>query len=295
MSKLGIVIVNYNSTDFLLKCLESIYRETCDTSFHVTVVDNASACQDFQGIADRYPNLDLLRNSHNLGFSVACNRGIRHHPAEFYLLLNPDCLIEDQAVDKSLAFLESTPEAGIVGCRVNNPDGTLQLACRRSIPRPLAAFYRFTGLSLIFPRSKRFAAYNLSYLSDDEISEVEAVSGSYLLFRHDILETAGFLDESFFLYGEDLDFCLRVTQNGWKVLYFPEAHVTHFKGASSSREVRQSNTHFYKAMETFYRKHFFPRATHLERLLVLTGIRLLHLTRLLLHLIWREKEVGSRY
>lgn len=295
MTVLGIIIVNYNSTDFLARCLESIHGTISQTQFHVTVVDNASVDQNFDGIRNRYPKLDILQNDQNLGFSTACNRGVRNHPARFYLLLNPDCIVENEAIDKTVAFLESTPDAGIVGCRVNHPDGSLQLACRRSIPRPSVAFYRFSGLSLLFPRSRRFGAYNLSYLREDEISEVEAVSGSYLMFRDEILKTVGALDERFFLYGEDLDFCLRATQSGWKVYYFPEAQVTHFKRASSSREVRQSNYHFYKAMEIFYRKHFYSQANLLERFLVLGGIRLLHLTRLFRSGILGEKEVGSKY
>jgi len=274
MSSLGIVIVNYNSTDFLQDCLQSIFAQTRVSPIHTVVVDNASDDQDFTGFEKAFPDTHFILNDANYGFSTACNQGIRYRVADSYLLLNPDCVIEDSAIDRTLNFLAQNPEVGIAGCRVNNPDGTLQLASRRRIPRPSVALGKLFGLSKVFPRSRRFAAYNYGDVDQNEAHEVEAVSGSFLMFRHEVLTAIGYLDESFFLYGEDLDFCFRATQKGWKIYYYPEAVITHFKRVSSTRHPRASNYHFHNAMEIFYRKHFSADSGPIEKAVVLLGIRL---------------------
>lgn len=279
MSAVTVVIVNYNANDFLHRCLDSLFENTAADSFEVVIVDNASTDQDFSKIEKEHPSVDIILNQQNLGFAVACNQGLEHLQSDYYLLLNPDCVVGESAVDRCVEFLNRDRSVGIVGCRVNNPDGTLQLACRRRIPRPSTAFYRFSGLTRLFPNSPRFGAYNLSYLSADESHEVEAVSGSFLMFRNQVYKETGGLDERFFLYGEDLDFCYRASLAGWKIFYCAEAETTHYKGISSKRDLERSTRHFYEAMETFYRKHFYPEATRLERLLIPAGIRLLYAAR----------------
>ncbi len=295
MTELTIVIVNYNATDYLDQCLESIARETQRCRYRVVVVDNASTDQDTAILKENHPTIDLICNQTNLGFATACNQGIRLRPSSHYLLLNPDSLILDQAIDRSLEFLSSRPDAAIVGCRVLNPDGTLQLASRRSIPRLSTALYRFFRLSLLFPRSKVLARYNLTFLDEDSVHAVEAVSGSFLMFRAALLEGDGFLDESFFLYGEDLDFCYRALQKGWKVLYYPGAKITHFKRRSSHQRTRKSTYHYYEAMGIFYRKHYAARSNPLKNALVLAGIQLLYWSVLLKTAITGRKDVGSPY
>jgi GT2 family glycosyltransferase len=293
--KLSIVIVNYNSTDHLLRCLVSVYAETIRIPLSVVVVDNASDDSgSLAGLTDRFPGLEIIKNQVNVGFSTACNQGIRQAPAEYYLLLNPDSLILDRAIERSIEFMQGDASIGILGCRVENPDGTLQRACRRSIPRPAVALYRFSGLAALFPGSPRFAAYNYSYQPDDSTHSVEAVSGSFLLFRREVLETGGYLDEAFFLYGEDLDFCLRASRAGWEIVYYPGARITHIKRGSSSRRPKESNYHFYNAMRIFYRKHFAGEASIVERALVLGGIRLMYLGSCVRQRILGVEEVGSR-
>ncbi|HUV13109.1 MAG TPA: glycosyltransferase family 2 protein [Acidobacteriota bacterium] len=293
MSSLGIVIVNYNSTDYLQKCLQSIFAQTSTSPVHTVVVDNASDDQDFAGLEKAFPDTHFILNEENYGFSTACNQGIRYQAADFYLLLNPDCVIEDSAIDRTLNFLIQHPEVGIAGCRVNNPDGTLQLACRRRIPRPSVALGKLFGLAKIFPRSQRFAAYNYGDLDQNVAHEVEAVSGSFLMFRHEVLAAIGDLDESFFLYGEDLDFCFRAAQAGWKVYYYPGAAITHFKRVSSTRSPKASNYHFHNAMEIFYRKHFSADSGPIERFTVLRGIRLKYWWSRLRLAVSVEPQVGS--
>lgn len=292
MTDLAIIIVNYNSTDYLAKCIKSLHDSIDHIPFRVVVIDNASRDQDFSHFS-RYSSVKFILNQENVGFARACNQGIQQLDAKYFLLLNPDCVVHEGAIDHCLNFINDQTSIGILGCRVNNPDGSLQLACRRRIPRPAAAFYRFTGLSTLFPRSRRFGAYNLSYMEDDNPHEVEAVSGSFLLMRREVIETVGLMDEDFFLYGEDLDLCYRAHLGGWKIFYLPSAQVTHYKRVSSSRNAARANFHFYNAMKIFYDKHFAPEATFLERWLVRAGIQALYLARRTRNLITGE-EVGSR-
>jgi GT2 family glycosyltransferase len=242
---------------------------------------------------EAYPSVHFISNESNVGFATACNQGLRFKTADFFLLLNPDCIVLESAIDRTVGFLEQHPEAGIVGCRVNNPDGTLQLACRRRLPRPSVAATRLLGLGKLFPRSQNLSSYNYGELDDNQTHQVDAVSGSFLMFRSEVLDSAGYLDEDFFLYGEDLDFCFRVSQAGWKVFYYPGAQITHIKRGSSSRSPRKSNFHFHNAMAIFYKKHFAQNAGPLERFLVLGGIRLKYwLSRCRLFLS-RNPKVGS--
>ncbi len=292
--RLTVVIVAYNSEAYLDDCLESLYTQTAVPDLNVVVVDNASADRSiFRALQSRFADLSILFNSQNLGFAKACNQGIACFPADSYLLLNPDCVVLNNAVGKCLSFLESKPEIGILGCRVQNPDGSLQLACRRSIPRPSIAFYRFTGLSRLFPRSRRFGRYNYTYLDDRQPHPVEAVSGSFLMFRSALTDSIGLLDETFFLYGEDLDFCYRATLTGWTVYYYPHAAVTHHKRKSSSQDPAVNNFHFYNAMKIFYRKHYRAGAGALKNRAVLLGIDCLYWLTLVRNRLFRRADVGS--
>ncbi len=294
MKSLNIVIVNYNSSDYLERCLRSVRSQTAMDDLRVTVVDNGSKDADWSLLRGRHPEVSFILNPRNLGFSVACNQGIRACPARFYLLLNPDTLILDSAIDKTLAYLEARPRVGIAGCRVKNPDGTLQLASRRSIPRPSTALFRLLGLSRLFPKSRLLAGYNLTYLDEDQTHPVEAVSGSFLMFRHELLEEIGGLDEDFFLYGEDLDFCRRALDRGWAVHYFAGASVIHFKRRSSSRDVEAANRHYYDSMKIYYRKHFASQSGRLKNAAVLAAIDVLRHGKRLAQAVTGKREVGSR-
>ncbi len=294
-NRLTVVVVAYNSADYLEECLESLYVQTAVPDFKVVVVDNASADRSiFPALKSRFPDLSVLLNSDNLGFAKACNQGVTCFPASYYLLLNPDCVVLNNAVGKCLDQLESKPEIGILGCRVQNPDGSLQLACRRTIPRPSVAFYRLAGLSRLFPHSRRFGRYNYTYLDDRESHPVDAVSGSFLMFRSEVTEAIGLLDEMFFLYGEDLDFCYRTMRAGWTVYYYAEAAVTHHKRRSSSQDPDANNFHFYNAMKIFYRKHFAGNGGQLRNGAVLLGIDCLYRLALLRNRLFGRRDVGSQ-
>ena len=190
----------------------------------------------------------------------------------YVLLLNSDCFVQPDTLQLTARFLDCHPDAGVVGARLRLRDGTLDLACRRAFPTPAGAFWKLAGIARRFPANPRFAQYNLTFLDPDKISEVDAVSGAYMLVRLSAIDDAGLLDEAFFMYGEDLDWAYRIKQRGWKVYYDPEAEALHYKGSSSSRQSYRMILHFYHAMYVFHRKHYAPDMVPPLRWLIVLGI-----------------------
>lgn len=195
-----------------------------------------------------------------------------HFPCDHVLFLNPDTVLPDHALEDTVRFLEEHPDAGIVGPRVVKPDGTLDLACRRSFPTPASSFFKLTGLSKLLPNSKLVSRYNLTYLGDDETAEVDSVMGAYMLVRGRALEQAGLFDERFFMYGEDLDLAFRIKERGWRVFYYPDVRVLHHKGASSRKQSGRSIREFYRAMHTFYQKHYAESKPGIINAVITLGI-----------------------
>jgi GT2 family glycosyltransferase len=195
-------------------------------------------------------------------------------PCDYVLFLNPDTVLPPNALSRTVGFMEARREAGIMGPKVVKLDGTLDLACRRSFPTPSSSLFKLTGVSKLFPRSRLVARYNLTYLSDDEMAEVDSVMGAYMLVRAEALEEAGLFDERFFMYGEDLDLAFRIKARGWKVFYYPAVEVLHHKGASSRKQSERSIREFYRAMQVFYHKHYAPHSNGLVNAVVGLGIRL---------------------
>ncbi len=288
---LGIVIVNYNTRDLLRRCLETVFASE-GVSFRLCVVDNASTDGSAAMVARDFPQAHLIANEENLGYPAANNQGLRamgfergqRGEARYALLLNPDTELPPDALAKMTAFLDAHPEAGIAGPRLVRPDGSLDLACRRAFPSPEVSFYRLTGLSRLFPRSRRFGRYNLTYLPEDETAEVDSVVGAYMQVRAEAIEQVGLLDESFFMYGEDLDWAFRVKAAGWKVYYYPEVTVLHVKRASSRRSGR-AQVEFWRAMEVFYRKHYEAQTPRPVHWLIIAAIRA--------KLAWTQWRVGK--
>jgi N-acetylglucosaminyl-diphospho-decaprenol L-rhamnosyltransferase len=193
-------------------------------------------------------------------------------PCDYVLFLNPDTILPDNALEVTVGFMEQNRRAGIVGPRVIKPDGSLDLACRRSFPTPASGLFKLAGLSKLFPKSRAFARYNLTYLSEDQTAEVDSVMGAYMLVRAETMAQAGLYDERFFMYGEDLDLAFRVKERGWKVYYHPAVEVLHHKGASSRKQSERSIREFYRAMHIFYRKHYAEQYNALVNALVKAGI-----------------------
>lgn len=269
---LSIIIVNYNAGRLLKECIDSIYKESVATSFDVWVVDNSSQDDSIAMVKEYFPEVKVIENRSNLGFSRANNIVISRTNSDCILLLNPDTVVIDHAIEKMVQFMIDHPKTGLCGCKVLNQDGTLQRASRRSIPTPGIAFFRLTGLSRLFPKSKIMAKYNLTYLDPNETHEVDAVSGACMMIKRKVIDDIGMLDERFFMYGEDLDLCLRAKKAGWAVMYYPGAEIVHHKGKCSKSNSRKATLEFYRAMWLFHNKHFADHYSPITNFFIYTGI-----------------------
>jgi len=252
---LTIIIVNYNVKDFLLQCLRSIDLALRSIRGEVIVVDNHSIDGSVRYLEGLFPHVQFISLKKNLGFARANNLALERALGEFVLFLNPDTLLEERTLKVLLAYMRRCPKVGMCGCRVLNPDGTLQLACRRSYPTPWAAFCKVSGLQKLFPKSRLFAQYNQTFRSENETYFVDAISGSFMFGRAAALKQTRGFDTDYFMYGEDLDLCYRVSKAGWKIAYVPDTSVIHYKGASTRRSYLNKVAIFYGAMELFARKH----------------------------------------
>ncbi|MDQ7815422.1 MAG: glycosyltransferase [Melioribacteraceae bacterium] len=253
---LSIIIVNYNVKEFLLNLLQSIRNAMNNFAVEIIVVDNASDDGSIELLKEKYPDVKLIVNEKNVGFGAANNQALQIARGKYFLLINPDTIIKENTLNEMISFFRRTPDAGIAGCKVLNPDGTLQLACRRGFPGPWTSFTKVMGLSRIFPKSKLFARYNLTYLDENQTYEVDAVSGAFMMMRRELYEKIGGFDQQFFMYGEDLDLCYRSQKSGYKVYYLHTTEVIHFKGESTKRSSLDETKVFYNAMHLFVRKHF---------------------------------------
>ena len=253
---LSVIIVNYNVRQFLENALASIERALEGIEGEVFVVDNASGDGSADMVKTKFPRVCLIESSENVGFARANNMALRRARGAFILLINPDTVVQEDTFRIMLQFFADVPLAGIAGCRILNPDGSFQLPCRRSFPTPWVAFTKIFGLATLFPGSKLFGRYNLTYLSEDETYPVDAVSGSFMMVRREAYEKVGGLDESFFMYGEDLDWCYRIGMAGFRVYYVHTTKIIHFKGESTKRSDIDEIRLFYQAMQLFVRKHF---------------------------------------
>lgn len=279
---LHVVVVNFKTADMTTDAIRSVVASALPgRDLRLWIVDNGSQDGSADVLRSRFPDLRLIESERNLGFAGGNNLALREirllksHADlvdSFVLLLNSDVEVEPDAVATCLRFMEEHSGAGVVGPKVVLPNGTLDLACRRGFPTPLNAFWKLTGLSKRYPRSRRFAGYNLTYLDEDETAEVDSVGGAFMLVRMAAIEAAGLLDERFFMYGEDLDWSYRIKAHGWRVFYHPEARVTHLKSASARRQSRRMVYEFYRAMWLFHRKHYASRTFFLINWLVMIGI-----------------------
>lgn len=285
---MSVVIVNYNVREFLDQALRSLERATQDLAVEVFVVDNDSVDDSLEMVRTCYPDVHIIANQENVGFGKANNQAIRQAKGRYLFILNPDTVVQEDTLQTFVRFMDAHPEAGAVGCMMLNPDGTFARESRRAFPTPEVAFYRVSGLSRLFPKSRRFGRYNLTYLPRDQITEVDALSGACMFVRRAALyhtydaaqalqaqgddpdlrvaqgeaapeHGAGLFDEVFFMYGEDLDWCFRIQDAGWKIYYTPETQIIHYKGESTKKGELRYVRLFYGAMIIFIEKHFQGR------------------------------------
>lgn len=292
MLDLSVIIVNYNTKEKLRVCLRSVLASKTRFQYEVWVVDNASADYSKEMVSAEFPSVKLLDAGANLGYSKANNLAIRQSSGRYVLLLNPDVEVMQDSFEKMLGFMEQNSRAGIAGCRVEKPDGSLDLACRRSFPYPLSALFRLSGLSFLFPKSK-FSSYNLTYLPEDRVAEVDSVMGAFLLVSREVIGRIGLLDEDFFMYGEDLDWCFRAKAAGYGVFFAPVTKVIHYKGSSSKKVPALALREFHRAMVIFYDKHFAGDYPIVISWVVKTGIWLRYLLKSVSNALRREKYVSK--
>jgi len=272
--KISIIIVNYNVKYFLEQCLQSVHKAIEHMDAEVFVVDNNSVDRSVEMVAEKFPWVNLIANKENTGFSVANNQAMRIAKGAYFLLLNPDTIVEQDTFEKSVAFMDANPIAGGLGVKMVDGKGKFLPESKRSLPTPAVAFYKIFGLSKIFPKSKRFGAYHLGHLPENETNEADILAGAYMLMRKEALDKVGLLDETFFMYGEDIDLSYRLILGGYKNYYFPETRIIHYKGESTKKGSLNYVFMFYKAMIIFAQKHFSTKNAWLFSSLINTAIYL---------------------
>lgn len=270
--EISVIIVNYNVRQFLENALFSLKRAMEGLAGEIIVVDNASDDGSVEMLKEKFPDVVLIRNKRNVGFARANNIALQRARGRYFLLINPDTVVQEDTIRVMVSFFDENDDVGLAGCKILNPDGSFQLPCRRSFPTPWVSFTKTVGLSALFPRSRLFGRYNLTYLSPDETYPVDAVSGSFMMFSRRTYEQVGGLDETFFMYGEDLDYCYRVQKTGFKVFYVHGTKIIHFKGESTKRSDINEISVFHEAMRIFVKKHFGH--SFLLRLFLSLGITL---------------------
>jgi GT2 family glycosyltransferase len=270
---LSVIVVSYNCRLPLAACLSSLEAQRDELPLEVILVDNDSRDGTAYEVASRFPWVRLVVNRGNVGFARAVNTGLRFSRGEYLLVLNPDTVAPVGSIARAVHELERHPDVGMLGCKLVRPDGSFDHACKRGFPTVRSAIYYFTGLARAFPKSARFAQYTAAHLSVDEAGPVDAVNGAFMLVRRAAAEDVGELDERYWLWAEDLDWCHRFWERGWKVLYWPEVEVIHLKSFSvgNHRSLRL-NFAFHRSIWLFYAKHYAPRRSPFLTALVWLGI-----------------------
>jgi len=289
---LSIIIVSYNTKDFLKKCLESLNSDD-----EIIVVDNNSSDGSVEMVkrikTSKTQNIKIIGNKKNLGFAKANNIGLRKSSGRYILFLNPDTIVQKDTLKTMIKFMDENPKVGAATCRVELTNGQLDQACHRGFPTVWNAFCYFSGLEKLFPKSKIFAGFSLSYLPLDKIHEIDSGVGAFLIVRREAGEPLGWFDEDYFWYGEDLDFCYRLKQKGWKIMFVPTTKIIHWKGAASgikkhsqkiSPAKKQTKIKATKAsvkvMRIFFDKHYQKKYPRFVYWLVMLGVSLLEKIRL---------------
>lgn len=259
--ELSIVIVNYNVKFFLDLAIKSTLESCKEIESEIFVVDNNSTDNSKEFLTSKYPkesfpNLTFIFNKENLGFSKANNQAIKLCKGKYVLLLNPDTIVAEDSFKKCIEFMEATPDAGAIGVRMIDGNGNFLPESKRGLPTPSVSLYKMSGLSKLFPKSKTFGKYHLGYLSEFKNHKVDVLSGAFMFIRKATLEKVGLLDESYFMYGEDIDLSYRINQSTYQNYYLSDTSIIHFKGESTKKQSARYVKVFYGAMKIFVQNHF---------------------------------------
>jgi len=270
--KLSIIIVNYKVKHFLAQCLSSLFEAIQNIDAEVFVVDNHSEDGSVEMVKERFHKVQIIANCENIGFARANNQAIQKAIGDYILLLNPDTLVQADTFDKCLSFMDNHPDAGGLGVKMINGNGDFLPESKRGLPLPGVAFYKIFGLSKFFPKSKKFGTYHLTYLDNNTIHSIEILSGAFMFLRKSVLDQIGYLDEDYFMYGEDVDLSYRIIKAGYKNYYFPETQIIHYKGESTKKNSVNYVFVFYKAMQIFAKKQFSHHNAKLFNVLISIAI-----------------------
>ncbi len=269
---ISVVIVNYNVRDYLAQALLSLRKALAKIPHEIYVVDNASVDGSVAYLRKHFPEVQLIVNRENVGFARANNQALRRVRGKFVVIINPDTVVQEDTFTTLLQFFDEHPDASAATCKIINPDGSFSVDCRHSIPTPSIAFWKVTGLSRLFPKSRIFGQYNLTYLDPDQIYTVPGISGSFMMIRKEVLDKVGLFDERFFMYCEDIDLCHRINQEGFKIFYVPTTRIIHYKGESTRKDNLDYVITFNKALYQFFQKYYAARSIFLFRWLITLGI-----------------------
>ncbi len=290
---LSIIIINYNVKYFLENTIGSVIKSAKDFSFEIIVVDNASSDNSEEYVLTRFKNeiedsntslnLKYIYNNENVGFSKANNQGLKIAKGEKILILNPDTLLNEDTITELFEYSSGHPDSKFYTCKVITPDGKIDTSCHRSFPTAWNSFCHISGLSKVFNKSQLFSSYNLLYKPENEIYEVDAISGCFMFFDREIIDKNIFLPEDYFMYGEDLDFCFQVKKNGYKVEYVPITEIIHYRGQSSKKDKIKMRKYFYQSMNIFVKKHYSQKYSILFKLMLNIGIMFAYLFSVLSH------------
>lgn len=285
----SIVIVNFNTKQLTLDAIHSVFQSKTGYPYEILLVDNNSSDGSMEAFKREFPTLTMIENRENVGFARANNQAIKMAKGRYILLLNSDTIVYEETLQVMLDFMEEQPKVGASGCKVVLPDGSLDKACRRSFPTPQASLYHFLGLTKLFPDNSRFNQYQLGHLDPDKDYPVDCLVGAFMLLRRDVIEQVGLLDEKFFMYGEDIDWCYRIKEAGWDIHYYPYTSIIHYKGASSRRKPFKIIYEFHRAMILFHRKHFAKKYSFIVNGLVYVGVSLKFLLSLIINRLKAKK------
>lgn len=268
--KLSIIIVNYNVKYFLEQCLLSIEASDFDFDMEIIVVDNNSSDGSVEYISSRFPNVKIFANKNNPGFSIANNQGIKAAKGEYILILNPDTVLGENVLKDVCSFMDTNPNSGAVGVKLVNGYGQFLPESKRGLPTPWVSFCKIFGLTKLFPKSPLFGKYHLKYLDENSTHKVDILVGAFMMVRKSAFDKAGLFDETFFMYGEDIDLSYRIVKAGYKNYYLP-VKVIHYKGESTKKGDMRYVKAFYQSMYIFFKKHY-PSYGRLYSLFIKAGI-----------------------
>lgn len=250
----SVVIVSWNTRRHLVNCLESLLADSQSCNVEIIVVDNASSDGSLEAVAERFSVVKLIKNTENLGFAKANNIGINASSGKYICLINSDVKVLENCIDRLVAFMEANPLVGMAGPRILNPDGTLQVSCRH-FPSLWNNLCQVAGFNKVFRNSRFFSEPFMKYWVHDEVRSVDAIRGCFWIIRRKALDEVGLLDERFFFYGEDIDWCKRCRNAGWQIVLYPNAEAIHHGGASSSNAPIKFYLEMQKADLQYWRKH----------------------------------------